>query len=410
MRRRVLFVIPTLDRCGAEKQMTLLAKGLPPDEFQPHVAVLTRLGPYKEDLEAAGVPISFIDKGHKISLSGYHRLKSLIRRFKPDVVHTWLFAANSYGRQAAFACKTPVVICGERCVDPWKGALHGWIDAKLSKRTDAYIVNSSGIVDFYTGRGLPETKFHVIPNAVQTPPWVTPQERKENKRRLLEELGLPLNSRRHKVTEKGLLFDQMDITETTQASEEPYLIGLIARFWPQKRIEDALWTADQLKFALMNFYLIVIGDGPERERLLRYREDLQLKDRVIFLGEQSNTSRFMKAFDLVWNCSAYEGQSNSILEAMAHGVPVVASDIPGNRDLVVPNYNGSLIPEYDYDATRRRTALSRETLRLLNPSNSSLMESWSANAHAWTKENFSLDAMIERHVKLYRELLQKKGL
>lgn len=404
MRCRILFVIPTLDRCGAEKQLTLLATNLPKDRFEVKVVLLTRTGPYLQTLKEAGIPVELVGKKSKLSLRAYCRLKRIIKRFKPDVVHTWLFAGNAYGRKAAFACKVPVVVCGERCVDPWKGPLHAWIDKALEPKTDAYAVNSAGIVDFYVRRGIPKEKFVVIPNAVQRPSADNPY----TKESLLKELGLPLNGRAERPSGKQALFEELKIADVSNQPSEPWVIGLVARLWPQKRIKDALWAADQLKFSLMNFYLIIIGDGPEREALLRYRSDLQLQDRVILLGERNDVSRFLPAFDLLWNCSEYEGQSNSILEAQSLGIPVMASDIPGNRDLVVSGENGLLISEFDGDETRRRTAFSRETIRLLKPENREMLKRWGQAGRQRVETEFSLEKMIEKHVALYERLLKAK--
>ncbi|MBR4834333.1 MAG: glycosyltransferase, partial [Thermoguttaceae bacterium] len=301
--------------------------------------------------------------------------------------HTWLFAANAYGRRAAFSLGVPAVVCGERCLDPWKARWQGWVDRRLEPKTDAFAVNSSGIVDFYVERGIPAEKFVVIPNAVEPPAPVSADadERAAAKIALLKELKLPY--------EPGRL---------------PFLIGLVARLWPQKRVKEALWAADQLKFAQLDFYLLVIGDGPERESLLRYRDALRATDRVRFLGERSDVSRLLPTFDLLWNCSAYEGQSNSILEAQSVGVPVIASDVPGNRDLVVPGETGVLVPEFDGDRIRRRTALTRETFRLLKDENAEKRRALAAAARARVEREFSLGALIARHVELYERLVAEK--
>ena len=408
MRRKILFVIPTLDRCGAEKQLTLLAAGLPRDQFDARVAVLTRSGPYLQTLRDANVRVDVIGKHTKISLRAYWKLLQLIREFQPDVVHTWLFAANAYGRRAAFAAKTPVVICGERCCDPWKGMIHDWIDRTLAPKTDFFAVNSVGIVDFYAARGLPREKFVVIPNAVE-PPTLPSQDERE---RLRNDLLRELNARRQKSSAsrgpKNAVFEKTAIAGSKRTDEQPFIIGLIARLWPQKRVRDALWSADQLKFAQKNFYLLIVGDGPDRNALLRYRDDLELGDRVIFLGERNDVSKLIPAFDLLWNCSAYEGQSNAILEAQSFCVPTIASDIPGNRDLVETGKNGLLISEFDGDETRRKTAFSRETIRLMQPENANVLRQWGENARRRVLEDFSPEKMIERYVELYERAIASK--
>lgn len=401
MRCKILFVIPTLDHCGAEKQLTLLAKNLPTERFEVRVVLLTRGGAYLQDLINAGIPVEIIGKKGKLSPSAYFRLKKSISRFRPDVVHTWLFAANSYGRKAAFACNVPVVVCGERCVDPWKGALHKWIDKKLEPETTVYAVNSSGIVDFYSRRGIPKNKFVVIPNAVEKPCVKTTFTKGE----LLANLGIAPSNKPLQSSGKQGLFERFAISDASEKLNEPQIIGLVARLWPQKRVRDALWAADQLKFSLLDFYLVIIGDGPEKDSLLRYRDDLQLQDRVFFLGERDDAASFMPAFDLLWNCSAYEGQSNSILEAQSFGVPVMASDIPGNRDLVESGVDGLLISEFDGDETRRKTAFSRETLRLFNPENREKLRRMGKLGQKKVEERFSVKQMIDSYVNLYERLV-----
>lgn len=409
MRIRILFIIPTLDHCGAEKQLTLLACNLPKDKFEIKVAVLTRSGPYREILEANGIPVELIGKKSKFSLKAYFRLKKLIQDYNPTIVHTWLFAANAYGRKAALVCKTPIIICGERCLDPWKSSWQFWIDHKLEPGTDVFAVNSTGIVDFYTKHGLPSEKFVVIPNAVVPPSHYIP-DKQELKKEILQELGLSWFPERRITSFKDTVFHEMNISGANEnpSEELPFFIGVLARLWPQKRVKDALWAADQLKFAQLNFYLLVFGDGPERESLLRYREDLELRDRVVFLGERSDVERFIPSLDLVWNCSAYEGQSNSILEAQSYGIPVIASDIPGNKDLIITGKNGLLISEFDGDDTRRRTAFSRESIRLLKPVNKALREQFGKEAQKKVENDFSVSKMIERYTELYENLYIQK--
>ena len=101
MTTRVALIIPTMDRGGAEKQLCLLAQNLPRDRFDVHVILLTRDGPRSEGLRAADIPVTVIGKRFKADPSALFRLRSELKRLKPDVVHTWLFAANSFGRAAA---------------------------------------------------------------------------------------------------------------------------------------------------------------------------------------------------------------------------------------------------------------------------------------------------------------------
>ncbi len=375
---KILQIIPTLDRSGAEKQMTLLACGLPKEEFQVGVCTLTRSGPYAEELRRASIPLFEIGKKKKISPAAYNKLKSVIRAFRPDIVHTWIFAANAYGRAAAAACGVPRIVCGERCVDPWKQPWHLAIDRFLAKKTDVIAVNSAGVRDFYTARGIPESLFEVIPNAAAAmPPSGTAKEE------IFRQLGVP--------AEPG--------------SPLPFLIGMVARLWPQKRVKDAVWAAEQLKFTGLDFHLLIIGDGPERENLLRYRDEIRIGDRVHFIGHRDDVYNFMPHFDLLWSVSGYEGLSNTVMEAMAAGVPVIASDIPGHRELVVSGRTGVLVPEHGGDAIRRRTEICRESYFLLQPGAETIRRGMGAASKKRIETEFGLSVMLRRYEQLYRKLL-----
>lgn len=129
---KVLQLIPTLDRSGAEKQMVLLAKGLPRDRFHVEVAALTRLGPFEDELREAGIPVTLIGKPLKIDPFALARLIKFLRAKRFDVVQTWVFAANSYGRVAAHRAGVPVIVTAEMAVDLWKNRGHLAIDRFLA--------------------------------------------------------------------------------------------------------------------------------------------------------------------------------------------------------------------------------------------------------------------------------------
>src|SRR5262249_52939498 len=110
---RVLQLIPTLDRSGAEKQMVMLAKGLPRDRFRVEIATLTRSGPFEAELNAVGIPVTVIGKSLKLDPIALMRLARFLKAGAFDVVHTWIFAANTYGRVASLLVGVPVVVVAE---------------------------------------------------------------------------------------------------------------------------------------------------------------------------------------------------------------------------------------------------------------------------------------------------------
>lgn len=364
---RILHIIPTLDRAGAEKQLVLLAGGLRQRGYDVRVAVLTRDGPLRADLEAAGVPVILIGKRWKLDPSAYRRLCAAIREFEPEIVQTWIFAANAYGRYAAWRCGVPRIIGGERCVDRWKGLLEWSIDRYLARRSERIVANSEGVKAYCAAHGIPEDKLVVIPNGIEPP-----RPALVSRQALLLELDLP---------------------------DDAKLVGMVGRLWPQKRVRDAVWAMDLLLRVRDDAHLLIVGDGPLRDALRRFRDQLGRQDRIHLLGHRDDALRLMRQFDVLWSTSGYEGQSNVILEAMALGVPVVATDIPGTRDLVVPGETGYLVGIGD----RGRADLVRHTRNLLN--DPQLARRLGANAARRVREHFSAETMIERYCRLY----ERKG-
>ncbi|MFO1063292.1 MAG: glycosyltransferase [Pirellulales bacterium] len=168
-RIKVCHVIPTLDQGGAEKQLCLLAGGMDSERFETHVVVLTHSGLREAELRARGIPVHAINKRGKFDFSALSRLTKLLRDLQPQIVHTWLFAANCYGRYAAVKARVPVIIAGERCVDPWKSWWHGALDRYFLKHTRTIVTNTTAVVDFYARRGIGADRFTVIANGVELP-------------------------------------------------------------------------------------------------------------------------------------------------------------------------------------------------------------------------------------------------
>lgn len=362
---RILEIIPTLDRSGAEKQLALLALGLPRDEFEVHVCTLSRLGPLAEDLRRAGIPVTCIEKQWKIDPPAWWRLRKHIAALRPDLVQTWLFAANAYGRSAARSAGVRHLVASERCVDEWKSWHELAIDRRLAKYTDAIVVNSRGVQAFYQQQGIAASKLRLIYNGIAPAPAST-----TSREALLAELELPQGTR---------------------------LIGAVGRLWQQKRLKDLIWATDLLHVIRNDTHLLVIGDGPERDSLQRFARQCQVADHVHFLGTRNDVPRLMPHFDLLWLASGFEGLPNVVMEAMAAGVPVVASDIPGTNELIVSGETGFLVPLGD------RAAYARFAHKILE--DPALRARLGAAGRKRIESEFTVDAMVAAHAALYRELL-----
>ncbi len=362
---KLLLLIPTLDRSGAEKQLTLLATHLPRQEYAVNVVALTRSGPFQADLDAANIPVTVIGKRFKCDPLAWWKLRRFLRDQKPDVLHTWLFAGNAYGRLAAGPHPSCPVVVSERCVDSWKSGWQLWLDRRLAGRTTRLVGNSQSVAGFYRNLGIPVDKLVVVPNGIDLPD-AAPDARQV----VRAELGIP---------------------ETT------HVVGFLGRLAPQKRVKDLIWAFELIRVMHTEVVFLVIGDGPDRSRLEQYAHSLEIGGRVRFLGHREDAARLMPALDVFWLASDFEGLSNSIMEAMAAALPVVASDIPANRELVVHGETGYLAPVGD------RVAFAQLAERFLL--DRTLAAQFGAAGRQRIASEFSVARMVEGYAGIYREVV-----
>ena len=367
---KVLQLIPTLDRSGAEKQMVLLAKGLPRDRFQVEVAALTRLGPLKTELDEAGVPVTLIGKRHKVDPMALGRLIRFLKEKQFDVVQTWIYAADTYGRVAAHRARVPVVVTSEMAVDLWKSQSELLIDRFLSRWTDRVVGNSNAVVAFYSQAGIPPSKLAMIHSGIddEEPPEVDPAEVRAS-------LGLPTNA--------------------------PMLM-FVGRLAEQKGVDTLLSALDLLQHVRPDVCSLIVGEGPLRGRLeetaLAFR---LLEDRkVSFLGHRDDVPRLLAASDLLVLPSLYEGLPNVVLEAMRFRKPVVATAAPGTTEVVEDGRTGLLVP------LKNPPALTQAIRRVIE--DPELARALGQGGRERVEAEFGVERMVERFATLYEQLAREK--
>ncbi len=366
---KVLQLIPTLDRSGAEKQMVLLAAGLPRDRFQVEVAALTRLGPLEADLRAANIPVTFIGKKLKADPFALLRLSSFMKDRKFDVVQTWIFAANTYGRIAAHRAKVPVVIVSEMAVDLWKGRAQLRVDRFLNRWTDRVVGNSQAVSDFYRNKAdVPTEKLAVIPSGIgdEEPPNV----------------------------------DRGEVRRSLGISPEAPLLIFVGRLAEQKAVHDLLAALDILQHVRPDLRALIVGDGPLRNRLEEQAQALGLRAMVKFLGHREDVPMLLVASDLLVLPSLYEGLPNVILEAMRFSKPVVATAAPGTTEVVKHGETGLLVP------MKNSTELARAIRNVIE--DKELANRLGIGGRMRVEAEFRASVMIERFACLYESLVNTK--
>lgn len=363
---RIAFVIPTLDQSGAERQLTLLAMGLPRDQYEVKVIALNRGGPFAEELRAAGVAVEVLGKRFRFDPLTWVRLRTSLKAFRPDIVQSFLFAANSYVRLPGIVPKSCRVIVSERCVDSWKSGWQLSLDRRLIRGTSAMTANSESVAEFYQGIGVPRDVITVIPNAMPNRPSDYSRDQ------AVHLLGLQSHHR---------------------------IVGFTGRLAPQKRLTDLIWGFQLLHQIVDDVRLVLIGDGPERDALADAARSLGCREKIVFAGHRKDAYSLMAAFDAFVLASEFEGMSNSLMEAMSLGIPCVVSDIAPNLELITHEQTGMVFP------LRKGPELTKALVRVLQ--NEELAQRLSQAGRQLVLDHHSVERMIVAHQELYQRVLRR---
>jgi sugar transferase (PEP-CTERM/EpsH1 system associated) len=365
---KVMHIIEDLENGGAERVLVTLASGLDPQRFRPLVCCLTKKGRMAVELEARGIPVVTINKRPKLDLAMLFRLCKLMREQKIDIVHTHVFTANFWGRLAAIFANVPVLITHEHSTFTVDNRFRRWIENVLIRRTNRVITVSENLRRRLVSEGrLPPNVVVTIHNGLH----LQPQSSDEAKRaQLRRELGL----------EK---FD--------------HVIGTVGRLEPRKNYPLLLEAIAMLLARHPRAALLMIGSGPEKEKLQQQAHNLGISGQVVFTGYRSDISGLLGLMSTFCLSSTTEGISMAILEAMAAGVPVVATQVGGNVEIIPDRQHGILVPSGDVAALAN--ALS-ETL-----SNQDAAIKMAKHGQARICEFFSEQHMIQRIEALYMQCL-----
>jgi glycosyltransferase involved in cell wall biosynthesis len=383
--RRILHIIDSLEYTGIATQMLLLARGLTSRGFDVHIAVLNASPKTGWSTGAHDLPITNIGRRWAIDPLADLKLVRHVEKLQPDVVHTWNTVPGMLGPVAASRIRFmwrgwgrgaprppwsgappvgPRLIAGCYCADHNQPAWAAHWARQFAHRAERIVTNSDAVRDCCFSRGLPKEQLTVIPPGVPPAP-----ESDLSREQLLQKLKLPPHAR---------------------------LIGVIGRLVPEKRVQDLIWAADLLRVLHDNLRMLIIGDGPLRSSLEQYARMASDLDHIRFLGLRDDVGRIVPHLDVLWNGSDNRHLSIAMLEAMSAGVPIVASDVPVNRELVNHGETGYLIP-----VGRRsgRADRARFTDRIFT--DSTLADRLRTAAIRNAKSKFSLESVVQRYERLY---------
>ncbi len=365
-RIRLLYVAANFVTGGAERHLLEMWRRIDRSRFDVRAAVLKREGAFTPRFEALGIPITDLGVGRRLydpsGLRGLLRLVSLVREFRPDVIHGYLFGPNLFAALAGRACGVPVVCVAKRNVDAFESPRQIAVQ-RLAHRLATHVTAVSREVgESSVALGVPRERVTVIENGVDVARFPAGAPADAPPGLPARPAGVPL------VGSVGCLAPRKDYGTLLEA------LGILARSGPECRCAIA-------------------GDGPERAALESRAAALGLTGRVTFLGERTDVVRLLPAFDVFVLSSREEGIPNALLEAMAAGRACVATRVGGNAEVLADGHTGWLVPAQDPAALAAALA---DALR--DPAEAA--RRGAAAREAMIAER-SIDAMVRRHEAFY---------
>jgi len=359
----VFLMIESFETGGSERQFAALARSLNPNAFRLSLGCVRQRGPL---IEGLGELPEFRLGGSLYGLQSWKTRLRLSRHLRTNgfaVAHAFDFYSNLTLIPAARLARVPVVVGSQRQLGDLLTPVQSHVQTTAFRWCDAVVCNSHVAARRLVEHGLPERKAVVIGNGL--PPSA-----------FAETAGaLP---RRPRVR----------------------LVGMIARMNTRAKNHSIfLQAAARLRDRLSGVDFVLVGDGPLRAELEREAASLGLAGRTSFLGDRRDIAAILASLDLTVLPSASESLSNAILESMAAGVPVVASRVGGNPELVTADRGILVAPESANDlAAAIETILGDESNRV----------ELGRNARRFAQENFTIEQMEKRHEELYTNLLAEK--
>ena len=374
---RLVNVVPTLLCGGTENHFMTLSRSLDSARFDQRFACLRKWGPFVTELNERRIPLEEYRVATFRSVNALvqqARLARYIRQHAIQIVHTYSFYGNVFAVPPA-RLAAPVVVASIRDRGPYLTAMQKRVQRHVCRLADRVLVNAEAVKTWLVGDGYDPSNITIIPNGIDLTNFARPVNRGEVRR----SLGVP---------------------------EDAPLVAVVSRLSRLKGIEDFLHAAAVVSARHQTARFIVVGEpSPIKNRayldeLSALANRLGLGDRVIFTGLRSDVPAVLSAVDVSVMPSLNEALSNVLLESMAAGAAVVATDVGGTAEALTDGENGLLVLPGQPDT------IAAAVSRLLD--DPALTRRLGQAARETITRRFSLEKMVTATEHLYQDLLEQK--
>jgi glycosyltransferase involved in cell wall biosynthesis len=371
---RVMFLSTSMGMGGADKQLLSAAQLMHAQGHDVCIVSLTELGPMGLEARSQGIRTESLDMRRGVpDPRGLIRLIRLVRAWKPDVLHSHMVHANLMARAVRVFARVPVMVSTIHNI--YEGGPLWMAAYRISNGlVDHMTIISEAAADrFVNERIVPRELLTCVPNGVDTERFrqVAPETREA----LRASIGV----------------------------NDRFVWLAVGRFEIAKDYPNMLHAFAQVCQRDSNAVLLLVGHGSLQQETESLAQSLGLGDRIHFLGVRSDVPEVMAAADGYVMSSAWEGMPIALLEAAAAGLPIVATRVGGNHEVVRDGESGFLVPPRDSEA------LGQAMLRLMEQTPERRRE-MGERGREHVRVHYGLGRVVERWQDLYRQVSVRKGL
>lgn len=360
-------VVRSLDTGGQEVLVARLVERLEPARFRSTVIALQGGGWLAGQLEARGFPVVCLNAPEAWSPATIARVAEILRRERVDVVHCHNRKALLYGGLATLLAPRSRLVYTKHGASHWDGGVTARLGRLVMRRARAVIAVSQDIErGVLAGNWADRRRVHTVLNGVDLEQF-RPRPDRDAVRR---DIGIPPDAR---------------------------VIGTVARLSPEKDQASLLAAFARIAPVVPDARLVLVGDGPLRVALETQARGLGITKRTHFLGERKDVAALLGVMDVFCLPSLTEGTSLTLLEAMATGLPVVATAVGGTPEVVSNGSSGLLVTPGEPDR------LAEALLQVLQSDQRARRFGEAGRAIVGTR--YSMQSMVERYAGIYQQVL-----
>lgn len=353
---KVAHLIASLQIGGAENQVALLLANLDLSRFEPHLITFKEIDGGFQNMLPDNVKRHCIQYRQRNAPVSLYRLYRILKEQEIDVLHCHMYHAGVKGAIMARLASVPVTLTSEHGKNTWKKWIHHQIERNIvSRLTACRVAVSEDIRQIRIQQdGVPADSVKIIPNAVDT---------------------------------------DVHISNNTNA---PRKLGAVGRLVDAKDYGVLLQAVKLLQDNGNDVTLRIAGEGDQRPKLEQLISKLELEKHAVLVGNQ-NVQNFLSEIDLFVMSSKREGVPVALLEAMAHGLPIVATQAGGIPEVITHEHDGLLCP------ISNSACLAENITVMINSEN--IRTELGNNARNKVVQSFGIESVIRQWEKLYESLL-----